>query len=158
MQQDLEEAGFRHYETSAFARSGQFCRHNLNYWQFGDYIGISAGAHGKISHHDRIERTVRKRHPNDYLQAIAVDPVSAAERRTVARADLPFEFMMNALRLTEGVPAAWLAERTGISSAAIAKPLLAAQRQGLLDTDPAYLRATPLGRRFLNDLLQYFLA
>lgn len=113
----LEDAGFIHYETSAFAKSGMQCRHNLNYWQFGDYLGIGAGAHGKISYPDHIERTVRRRHPNDYLAAMQSNPHEAVERKTVAAEDLPFEFMMNALRLTDGVPAATLQERTGIPTA-----------------------------------------
>ncbi len=87
------------------------CRHNLNYWQFGDYLGIGAGAHGKISYPDRIERTVRRRHPNDYLALMQSQPSVAVERKTVAAEDLPFEFMMNALRLTDGVPAAMLQEQ-----------------------------------------------
>lgn len=154
---ELLSAGFGHYETSAFARPGLQCRHNLNYWQFGDYIGIGAGAHGKISYPTHIERTARKRHPNDYLAAMHGNPAGTVERKTVAAADLPFEFMMNALRLSDGVPAAWLQERTGVSPAHIAVQILAAQQQGLLDKDPLFFRPSELGRRFLNDLLQCFL-
>ncbi|WP_315360015.1 radical SAM family heme chaperone HemW [Neisseria bacilliformis] len=153
----LETAGFIHYETSAFARAGMQCRHNLNYWQFGDYIGIGAGAHGKISFPDRIERTVRRRHPNDYLAAMQRNPLEAVERKTVAAADLPFEFMMNALRLAEGVPAALLQERTGVPAAHIMAQIETARRKGLLDTDPTIFRPTTQGRLFLNDLLQCFL-
>lgn len=153
----LETAGFIHYETSAFARAGMQCRHNLNYWQFGDYIGIGAGAHGKISFPDRIERTVRRRHPNDYLAAMQRNPLEAIERKTVAAADLPFEFMMNALRLAEGVPAALLQERTGVPVAHIMAQIETARRKGLLDTDPTIFRPTAQGRLFLNDLLQCFL-
>lgn len=153
----LQNAGFEHYETSAFARDGHYCRHNLNYWQFGDYIGIGAGAHGKISSHAQIERTVRRRHPNDYLSAITNHPASAAERQTVAAEDLPFEFMMNALRLSQGVPAAWLQERTGISPAAISHPIRQAVALGLLDPAPQRFAPTEQGRRFLNNLLQCFL-
>ena len=153
----LETAGFIHYETSAFARAGMQCRHNLNYWQFGDYIGIGAGAHGKISFPDRIERTVRRRHPNDYLAAMQRNPLEAVERKTVAAADLPFEFMMNALRLAEGVPAALLQERTGVPAAHIMAQIETARRKGLLDTDPTIFRPTAQGRLFLNDLLQCFL-
>ncbi|WP_373741500.1 radical SAM family heme chaperone HemW [Neisseria sp.] len=153
----LAEAGFAHYETSAFARPGHACRHNLNYWQFGDYIGIGAGAHGKISYPDRIERTVRRRHPNDYLAAMQGNVSDGIERKTVAAEDLPFEFMMNALRLTDGVPAAWLPERTGISVAHILPQLQQARTLGLLDNDPAVFRPSEKGRRFLNDLLQCFL-
>ena len=153
----LETAGFIHYETSAFARPQMQCRHNLNYWQFGDYIGIGAGAHGKISFPDRIERTVRRRHPNDYLAAMQRNPLEAVERKTVAAADLPFEFMMNALRLAEGVPAALLQERTGVPAAHIMAQIETARRKGLLDTDPTIFRPTTQGRLFLNDLLQCFL-
>ncbi|WP_049262178.1 radical SAM family heme chaperone HemW [Neisseria bacilliformis] len=153
----LETAGFIHYETSAFARPHMQCRHNLNYWQFGDYIGIGAGAHGKISFPDRIERTVRRRHPNDYLAAVQRNPLEAIERKTVAAADLPFEFMMNALRLAEGVPAALLQERTGVPVAHIMAQIETARRRGLLETDPTVFRPTAQGRLFLNDLLQCFL-
>lgn len=153
----LETAGFIHYETSAFARPHMQCRHNLNYWQFGDYIGIGAGAHGKISFPDHIERTVRRRHPNDYLAAMQRNPLEAIERKTVAAADLPFEFMMNALRLAEGVPAALLQERTGVPAAHIMAQIETARRRGLLETDPTVFRPTAQGRLFLNDLLQCFL-
>ena len=154
----LQHAGFERYETSAFARTPESrARHNLNYWQFGDYIGIGAGAHGKISHHDRIERTVRKRHPEEYLAAMQGNVQAAIDRKTVAPNDLPFEFMMNALRLTDGVPATLFAERTGISLAQIEPVLAKARQKGLLDHAPNVLRPTELGRRFLNDLLELFL-
>ena len=153
----LGGAGFIHYETSAFARPHMQCRHNLNYWQFGDYIGIGAGAHGKISFPDRIERTVRRRHPNDYLAAMQRNPSDGIERKTVSADDLPFEFMMNALRLSEGVPATLLQERTGISSARIMAQIETARRKGLLENDPTVFRPTAQGRLFLNDLLQCFL-
>lgn len=162
---DIEEAvhaalagsGFTHYEISAFARNGRQCRHNLNYWKFGDYIGIGAGAHGKISYPGHIERTVRKRHPNDYLAAMQGRVSDGIERKTVAPEDLPFEFMMNALRLTQGVPAALLQERTGVPVSAVAAQIRQAQKLGLLDNDPAVFRPSEKGRRFLNDLLQCFL-
>ena len=153
----LDGAGFLHYETSAFARAGMQCRHNLNYWQFGDYIGIGAGAHGKISFPDHIERTVRRRHPNDYLAAMQRNPSDGIERKTVSADDLPFEFMMNALRLAEGVPATMLQERTGISTARIMAQIETARRKGLLENDPTVFRPTAQGRLFLNDLLQCFL-
>ena len=155
--QALLDAGFEHYETSAFARSGQQCRHNLNYWQFGDYLGIGAGAHGKLSFPDRIERTTRCRHPQDYLAAMQKAPADAVTRQTVAPDDLAFEFMMNALRLTQGVPSAWLQERTGIAPARIAAALHTAQSRGLLSADPLRFAPTEQGQRFLNDLLQLFL-
>ncbi|PJO78764.1 oxygen-independent coproporphyrinogen III oxidase-like protein [Neisseria brasiliensis] len=153
----LEHAGFIHYETSAFARAGMQCRHNLNYWQFGDYIGIGAGAHGKISYADRIERTTRRRHPNDYLTAMQSNPTDGIERKTIQRDDLAFEFMMNILRLTDGVPAAMLQQRTGISTAHIMPQIETARQKGLLEPDPTVLKPTAQGRLFLNDLLQCFL-
>ncbi|MCF7521322.1 radical SAM family heme chaperone HemW [Neisseria sp. ZJ106] len=155
--QTLAQAGFIHYETSAFAQAGKQCRHNLNYWQFGDYLGIGAGAHGKISYPDRIERTVRRRHPNDYLAAMQNQPQEAVERKNIAAEDLAFEFMMNALRLHDGVPAALLPQRTGLSAASILPQLETARRKGLLETDPTVFRPTEQGKLFLNDLLQCFL-
>ena len=155
---ELAQAGFVQYETSAFAKSpNQQARHNVNYWQFGDYIGIGAGAHGKLSHHDRIERTTRKRHPSDYLLAMQTHPHDAIERRIVAPQDLPFEFMMNALRLVDGVPSAYFGERTGVSVAKISQQIKIAQQKGLLDSNPMFFRPTNLGRRFLNDLIEIFL-
>ncbi|UOO82624.1 radical SAM family heme chaperone HemW [Uruburuella testudinis] len=153
----LLSAGFQHYETSAFAKPGQACRHNLNYWQFGDYLGIGAGAHGKISYPGHIERTTRRRHPNDYLAAMQSNPPTAIGRKPIAAEDLAFEFMMNALRLAEGVPSVLLQERTGISPAQIAAQIQTAQQKGLLDKDPLYFRPSEQGKRFLNDLLQCFL-
>ncbi len=163
--QDIEDAvhaallaaGFEHYETSAFAKPGQPCRHNLNYWQFGDYLGIGAGAHGKISYPTHIERTTRRRHPNDYLAAMQSNPQAAIERRPIAADDLAFEFMMNALRLSSGVPSVLLQERTGISPAQIAAEIESARAKGLLDADPLTFRPSEQGKRFLNDLLQCFL-
>ncbi len=152
----LAGAGFGHYETSAFARPGEQCRHNLNYWTFGDYLGIGAGAHGKLSSHEGIVREMRHKHPERYLAAAAHGDF-VQERREVGVADLPFEFMMNALRLTDGVPAALFAARTGIPLAALAGPLAEARDRGLLEPDKERLRPTLQGRRFLNDLLQIFL-
>ncbi len=155
--QTLADAGFDRYETSAFARGQQYCRHNLNYWQFGDYIGIGAGAHGKISSHHDIVRTTRSRHPKDYLAAMQQQPQTAVERVQVAPGERPFEFMMNALRLSAGVPSALFAERIGLPLAVVAPALAEAGRLGLLGTDPARLQASPQGQRFLNDLLTLFL-
>jgi oxygen-independent coproporphyrinogen-3 oxidase len=150
-------AGLVHYEISAYARAGHRARHNLNYWAFGDYLGIGAGAHGKLSFHDRIVRQTRWRHPRRYMEAaLAGDAVEQV--RTLGAADLPFEFMLNALRLVDGVPAASFEERTGMPLAALASPLRRAAERGLLDPDPAVLRATPLGLGFLNDLQQMFLS
>lgn len=154
----LGNAGFIHYETSAFSRPGMQCRHNLNYWQFGDYIGIGAGAHGKISYADHIERTTRRRHPNDYLTAMNNhQPTQAIERKNIAAEDLAFEFMMNALRLNDGVPSSLLSQRTGIATAQIMPQIEQARRLGLLETDPTIFKPTAQGRLFLNDLLQCFL-
>ena len=149
-------AGFERYEVSAWARPGARCRHNLNYWEFGDYLGIGAGAHGKLSFHDRIVREARLRHPERYVQA-ALHGAAIEETRVPGRDDLPFEFMLNALRLTDGVAASLFAERTGLPLAAIGRECARAVERGLLDADPARIRATPLGQRFLNDLQMLFL-
>ena len=153
---ELAAAGFTHYETSAFARTAQQCRHNLNYWTFGDYLGIGPGAHGKLSSHQGIVREMRHKHPEHYLAAAARGDF-VHQRHTVGAADLPFEFMMNALRLCDGVPAALFTARTGLPLAAIGEALATARSAGLLDADPATLRPTARGQRFLNDLLQRFL-
>lgn len=156
--QHLFQAGFERYEISAFAKTpNQHAQHNLNYWQFGDYIGIGAGAHGKISYADRIERTTRTRSPKDYLNAMQHAPEKAISRRLLLPQDLPAEFMMNALRLSKGVPTQTFTERTAISLAHIAPQLIRAQEKRLLDSDPRFLRATPLGQQFLNDLIEIFL-
>ncbi len=149
-------AGFRHYEVSAYAREHQRCRHNLNYWQFGDYLGIGAGAHGKLSFHDRIVREARFRHPRAYMEA-ALAGRAVELSNTIGLADLPFEFMLNALRLTEGVPATLFEERTGMSLIAISRELSRAAERGLIDADPTVIRAMPMGLRFLNDLMTMFL-
>ncbi|WP_374602552.1 radical SAM family heme chaperone HemW [Niveibacterium sp.] len=152
----LAQAGYQHYETSAFAQPGHRCRHNLNYWGFGDYLGIGAGAHGKLSSHTGIVREMRHKHPNAYLDGVAKGS-AVQERREVGTEDLPFEFMMNALRLTDGVPAALFAERTGLPLAAIEATLVQARRDGLLEPDGERLRPSAKGRRFLNSLLERFL-
>nr|WP_242697455.1 radical SAM family heme chaperone HemW [Bordetella petrii] len=154
----LEAAGLLRYEVSAYARPGARCRHNLNYWEFGDYLGIGPGAHGKLSFHDRIVREARLRSPDSWMAAAAArDGSHIAEARTVGAGELPFEFMLNVLRLKDGVAAASFQERTGLSLAAIAQPLQSATARGLLDPDPTRLRATALGWRFLNDLQEIFL-
>lgn len=156
IEQTLAEAGFEHYETSAFAKPGQRCRHNLNYWQFGDYLGVGAGAHGKLSSHEGIVREMRHKHPTRYLEA-ADSRRFVQERHDVSTRDLPFEFMMNALRLTEGVPVSLFAARTGLPPGTLQPMLEQARKQGLLSSDPLTLMPTPKGRRFLNDLLGCFL-
>ncbi len=153
----LEAAGYRHYETSAHAQSGRECRHNLNYWRFGDYLGIGAGAHSKLSFADRIVRQVRHRQPKQYLEQVAAG-APLQEEGVVTREDVGFEFMLNALRLTDGVPASSFAERTGYPLALVRQGLEAAATRGLIERDPALLRPTALGRRFLNDLQALFLA
>lgn len=152
----LAAAGFEHYETSAFARPGARSRHNLAYWTFADYLGIGAGAHGKLSTPAGIVREMRHKHPQRYLEA-AGNGAFVQESRTVARAELPFEFMMNALRLTKGVASTSFEQRTGLPLSAIAAQLAEARAAGLLDADEAVLRPTLRGQRFLNALLERFL-
>jgi len=193
----LAAAGFAHYETSAFAKPGQRCQHNLNYWTFGDYLGIGAGAHSKLSpppfaplsggssllaaldntgrRRDKrvadcasgacrvgsglpfanaaVVREARPRHPKDYL----ADP-AARDWHPVTTEDLPGEFMMNALRLNEGVPLELFSERTGLPFAAIEKSTLTGRQEGLLEIAAGRLKPTPLGRRFLNRSISLFLA
>ncbi len=156
LRQRLREARYEHYEVSAHALPGEQCRHNLNYWQFGDYLGLGAGAHAKISFPDRIVRQTRARSPKDYFAALAADQ-PAATTRTVPVQDLGFEFLLNALRLHRGVPSAWLAERTGLALASLQGPINEARRRGLLEPDPLRLVATAMGRRFLDDLVSLFL-
>ncbi len=152
----LADAGYRHYETSAFAKPGHTCRHNLNYWQFGDYLGIGAGAHSKLSFHDRIVREMRYKHPEIYLQkTMSGDAVQ--EHRVIGAADLPFEFMMNALRLTDGVPLALFSERTGLPINVVSKTLAEAEAKQFIERDHQHLAPTQIGQRFLNDLLEMFL-
>jgi oxygen-independent coproporphyrinogen-3 oxidase len=152
----LASAGYRHYETSAYAKPGRACAHNLNYWQFGDYLGIGAGAHSKLSFADRIVRQLRWKQPKQYLERVTGgNPL--LEEAAVTREDVGFEFMLNALRLVEGVPAALFAERTGYPLSLVARALETAVRKGLLDPDPTVLKPTILGRRFLNDLQSLFL-
>ncbi|CAB1370611.1 radical SAM family heme chaperone HemW [Denitratisoma oestradiolicum] len=156
VEETLAGAGFEHYETSAYARPGQRCAHNLNYWNFGDYLGIGAGAHGKLSSAFNIVRETRRRHPREYLES-ARRGEFAQERREVSSTELPFEFLMNALRLSDGFAPSLFAERTGLPLAVIEAPLRAAQTDGLLQLAGDCIRPTPLGRRYLNTLLQRFL-
>jgi len=160
LEEGLGAAGYQHYETSAFARPGHACRHNLNYWTFGDYLGIGAGAHAKLSFHERIERQARVKHPSAYMDALLAGPEHAhvAETRVLTRADRVFEFMMNALRLHEGFATELFRARTGLSIAAAEAGLAAAERRGLLVRQLHHVRPSEAGRRFLNELLQGFLA
>jgi putative oxygen-independent coproporphyrinogen III oxidase len=152
----LAQAGFEHYETSAFARPGAQSRHNLTYWTFGDYLGIGAGAHGKLSTPGGIVREMRHKHPQRYLEAAASGHF-VQDARTVSRDELPFEFMMNALRLTGGVPAESFGARTGLALDTIAPQLAKARQLGLLDADESMMLPTLRGQRFLNELLEIFL-
>ena len=152
----LQAAGYTHYETSAFAKPGGSCKHNLNYWQFGDYLGIGAGAHSKLSFRDRIVREMRYKHPETYLQKVKCG-AAVQEHRVVSAADLPFEFMMNALRLTDGVPLATFVERTGLPISGVEKTLAQAEQTQLITRDHRRIAPTQKGQRFLNDLLEMFL-
>jgi putative oxygen-independent coproporphyrinogen III oxidase len=152
----LGGAGYEHYETSAFARPGRRCRHNLNYWQFGDYLGIGAGAHGKVSFADRVTRHARVKQPLEYLQA-AARGASIAEQREVSARELPFEFMLNALRLIEGFALELYASRTGLQLAPLEPALARAEEKGLIERDFRRIRPSARGRLFLNELLELFL-
>jgi len=156
VEQRLREAGFEQYETSAYARPGHRCRHNLNYWEFGDYLGVGAGAHSKLSFRDAIVRSMRARQPRDYMQR-AREQRAVDEEHRVSRSELPFEFMMNSLRLTGGFALADFTERTGLPVSIIERPLALAEAKGLISRDAARVAPTLRGRRFLNDLLQLFL-
>jgi oxygen-independent coproporphyrinogen-3 oxidase len=153
----LTKAGFQRYEVSAYAKPGMECKHNLNYWRFGDYIGIGAGAHGKISFPDKVTRQVRERHPETYMQAIEQNGNALIESKEITAADLPFEFMLNTLRLTDGVATNTFTERTGLPLSTISKGLDEASKKGLLDLDPTVLKGTPQGLRYLNNLQELFL-
>ncbi|MBI4190131.1 MAG: radical SAM family heme chaperone HemW [Betaproteobacteria bacterium] len=178
IEQALAAAGYEHYETSAFAkrtgnvleekqrsdsrlsplssRLSRLCLHNLNYWTFGDYLGIGAGAHSKLSFPDRITRQVRYKQPKQYMENAAAGN-AIRERHDVAANDIPFEFMMNALRLNEGFPAALFEERAGLPFTTVLQQLEQAEQKGLIVRDHRRIAPTALGRRFLNDLLQLFL-
>jgi oxygen-independent coproporphyrinogen-3 oxidase len=149
----LAEEGLRQYEISAYARAGAQCRHNLNYWQFGDYLGIGAGAHGKLTTTGRVERRSKQRHPAAYLAA-GDGPVQG--ERVLTAAELPVEFFLNTLRLIDGVPSRFFEERTWLPLSSVEGTLARARERGLLAADPQRLRATALGLRFLNDLLALF--
>ena len=165
MQEKIEEAlaehGYLHYETSGFAQSGKQCRHNLNYWAFGDYLGIGAGAHSKLSFHDKIIRQTRHKHPNRYLENAAKGQAVDAEW-AIPKEELSFEFMMNALRLIDGFELELFEQRTGLSPMLIANKLKQAKEKGLIaqirsPENRIVIKPTLLGQRFLNELLQLFL-
>ncbi|MFZ5522906.1 MAG: radical SAM family heme chaperone HemW [Pseudomonadota bacterium] len=160
MQQRIEEMlaaqGYQHYETSAFALPKRRARHNLNYWMFGDYLGIGAGAHSKLSFPGKIIRQARYKQPQAYMQQVALAAPVQTEN-TVRSGELPFEFMMNALRLNGGFDSALFQERTSLPLLTIRSELAAAEKRGLLFRDHQRIAPTPLGQRFLNDLLEIFL-
>jgi oxygen-independent coproporphyrinogen-3 oxidase len=152
----LAAAGYRRYEVSAHARPGQECRHNVNYWQFGDYLGIGAGAHGKLTSAEGILRTAKYRQPQAYMTH-AKSGDAAAEQRWVAPSERAFEFLLNALRLTNGFTWRQFAERTGLSPIAIRPRLEAAAGQGLIALDVEGARATARGFELLDSVLEPFL-
>ena len=152
----LARAGYGHYETSAYAKPDTECRHNLNYWRFGDYLGIGAGAHGKLSFADRITRETRYKQPEAFMSN-AVVGTAIQEEKTVPRTELPFEFMLNALRLTNGFAVSLFTERTGLPMTAISRQLDEAESLGLITRDIKHVRPTEKGQLFLNDLLEKFL-
>jgi oxygen-independent coproporphyrinogen-3 oxidase len=157
-EQQLGDAGYRQYEISAYAQPDRRCTHNLNYWRFGDYLGIGAGAHGKITDvaAGDIIRRWKTRHPKAYLGAPGgVDRIGG--NGPVAGDELPFEYMLNALRLIDGVPLTDFSERTGLPAARIAQALSHAHERGWLTDSPDCLRTTDLGQRFLNDVISGFL-
>jgi putative oxygen-independent coproporphyrinogen III oxidase len=153
----LAENGYEHYETSAFCKPKSQARHNVNYWQFGDYLGIGAGAHSKLSFHDKITRETRHKNPKAFMdnaeKGNAVDNTWAIEQ-----ADLGFEFMVNALRLTNGFEIKLFRERTGMPLEAISMRLAEASKKGLIIQNNSFIQPTLLGQRYLNNLLELFLA
>ena len=152
----LGAAGYGHYETSAYARPQRQASHNLNYWRFGDYLGIGAGAHGKISFPDRIVRTEKPRNPDSYMAAVESGGPVGTSRESPA-SELPFEFMLNALRLTGGFETRLFGERTGLALSTVSRELDLAESRGLIERDHLRIAPTARGRAFLNDLLEIFL-
>jgi len=148
---------YRNYETSAFAQTGKESRHNMNYWLFGDYVGIGAGAHSKISFADKIVRQMRFKQPKEYLAKAQAGESLIQTQQMLTLDDRCFEFMMNALRLSGGFETSVFQERTGLPITIVQKPLEEAEQRGLLIHDRHRIKPTVLGRRFLNDLLQIFL-
>ena len=161
IEEKLESSSYINYETSAFAHLGYKSQHNLNYWLFGDYLGIGAGAHSKISFADKIVRQMRYKNPKEYLSKTVLDTNASdmllQEQHEVSRDERQFEFMMNVLRLTEGIEIGMFQERTGLSITCIQQKLNEAEQRGLIVRDQHHMMPTLTGRRFLNDLLQIFL-
>jgi len=152
----LAENGYEHYETSAFCKPKSQARHNVNYWQFGDYLGIGAGAHSKLSYHDKITRETRHKHPKAFMEN-AENGNAVDNSWLIAQDDLSFEFMMNALRLTDGVELSLFQQRTGLSLQMIQAGLLRATQKGLITQELKRIKPTVSGQRYLNDLLGLFL-
>jgi len=151
-------AGWQRYEVSAYAKPDAQCRHNLNYWTFGDYLGIGPGAHSKISFPDRIIRQARTRNPEQWIQAAQrQDESHITEQRTLTDDDLPFEFFLNVLRLRNGVPLSLLTDHTGMSVAQVQPMVDKARQKGLLSVDQGTIAPTALGWRHLNELQTLFL-
>lgn len=148
--------GYKHYEVSAFAKPVRECSHNINYWKFGDYVGIGAGAHSKLSDKDGIKRVVKHKQPKRYMDGVSSgDAVVSGE--TIATEALPFEFFMNALRLNGGVSKDLFEKRTALSVGLVDSRLKALEQRGLLTLSDSMIRTTPMGMRFLNEVLQDFL-
>lgn len=152
----LSAHGFAHYEVSAYCRDQRFARHNLNYWQFGDYLAIGAGAHGKITYPEKnqIQRFQKTRKPEDYLD---VSKIFTAKCETLESSALPLEFMMNALRLNLGLPWSFFAQRTGLKRESLSAQLEPLYLKGLMVEDVNHLQLTNLGQKFLNDVLEVFM-
>lgn len=157
IEQMLSRQGYHHYETSAFAQPGKEAQHNLNYWLFGDYLGIGAGAHSKISFADKIIRQMRYKQPKEYLLQSQSGASLVQTHQELSNADRAFEFMMNALRLNDGFESKLFQERTGLSLTVIHAQLDQAEERGLLVRNAFHIKPTILGKRFLNDMLQIFL-
>lgn len=169
MQEAIEELlkarGYEHYETSGFAKKGQRCKHNLNYWQFGDYLGIGAGAHSKLSYHDKITRETRHKHPNRYLEKTGGQALISADVSNpfidrewmIGQDELGFEFMMNTLRLTDGFAIELFQQRTGLKLDAVEDALDNAIKLRLIERNTETIKPTLRGQRYLNELLQLFL-
>jgi oxygen-independent coproporphyrinogen-3 oxidase len=155
-QRALADQGYAQYEVSAYSRPDRHSRHNLNYWQFGDYLGIGAGAHGKRTQDGRVVRRARHRHPRTYLET-AGTAAAVQEHKAIAESELPFEFCMNALRLNQGFALSEFQIRTGLPSQTLERPLQQARKLGLVEEPPGWIRASERGRAHLNALLRLFL-
>ena len=151
----LSDAEYLPYEVSAFAQNGYQCRHNNNYWQFGDYLGIGAGAHGKITHKGEIHRTAKRRNPTSYLKGVSNDEHVESQRQ-LERDDLICEFILNASRLSAGFTRQLFEQRTGLNWAVLEKPLRLGTEKGFLTSDDKRVQLTPMGQRFLNDVQLLF--